>query len=363
MRSQDKIQNAKRGAIDMIRQLNKDDVVSLIVFSTSAEIMIPAQHLTDKSKFIRAIRSIRADGSTALYDGLECALRELKRHASSGYLNRIVLLSDGLANIGPQDNNVFLRLGSRNMEEGIHVSAIGLGLDFNSELLTGLAENSGGNYYYARHGHQLPDIFNREINRSITILAQDVRIRVHTINGSRTGGVIGPANVVDTQTAETWIPFMYAGDDKYRLVEIDLPVLDREKEFTVARLDIQYYDPFAGQTKYVHELLSVDGSNDDRLVERQTNRDVIKDSYLRRMAVQKEEAVRYARSGDYRGAARVMINTSVELQNAADQYNDPELRRASQQNRRSYRQIMDEGEVSLELMNSEIMNINQEFWG
>ncbi|MBZ0165944.1 MAG: VWA domain-containing protein, partial [Candidatus Omnitrophica bacterium] len=363
MRSQNKIQNAKKGAIDMIRHLNENDIVSLIVFSNSAEIVIPAQHLTDKSKFIRTIKRIRADGGTALYDGLSCATRELRRHASAGYLNRIVLLSDGLANVGRQDNNSFFQMGRRSMGEGIHVSAIGLGLDFNSQLLTGLAENSGGNYYYARHGHQLPEIFNLEINRSITMIAQDIRIRVHAQNGSRTAGVIGPANTVEQHMAETWIPFMYAGDNKYRLIEIDLPALEAQSERNIARLDIQYYDPFTRQTKYIHEYLSVDSSNDYRLVKRSTDKTIVKDSYLRRMAVHKQQAVEYARSGDYQGASRVLIRTSVELQNAAEQYNDADLRRAAEQNRYQSQQIIDEGEYSLELMNSDIMNVNQEFWG
>ena len=109
--------------------------------------------------------------------------------------------------------------------------------------------------------------------------------------------------------------------------------------------------------------LRLDVTTDERLVSRRQNTGVIKDAYLRRMAERKQEAVAYARRGDYRGASRILVQTSVELESAAEKYKDDDLYRASRQNRWQSQKVLQDQEYDRELMNSEIMNINQEFWG
>lgn len=363
MRSQDKIENAKQGAVDMISYLDEADIVSVVIFADRARVLVPAQPLTDKAEVIRRIREIRADGSTALYSGVSLGAREVLRHASPDYINRIVLLSDGLANVGPQSNAEIFGLAENFMGDNIDCSAIGVGLDFNEQLLSGLAENSGGNYYYARNGDDLPGIFEREVKRSTTVVAKDIRIRVRAANGSRLAGVIGPANEESAYVAETWIPFMYEGDDKYRLIEMDLPGLSPGNARQVAQLEIEYFDPVNQVTQRVQVPLRVDVTDDFRLVEQRRNTQVIKDAYLRRMAERKLEAVEYARTGDYQRASRILIQTSVELEDAAQKYHDEDLYRASRDNRRQSQKVLEQEEYDREMMNSDIMNINQEFWG
>lgn len=363
MRGQNKIENAKRGAIDMISYLDETDIVSVIIFADHAQIIVPAGPLTDKAAVIRTIQGIRTGGSTALYNGVSLGAHEVAKFASSGYLNRIVLLSDGLANVGPQSDAEMFGLAENFMGDGIHCSAIGVGLDFNEQLLSGLAENSGGNYYYARNGDDLPGIFEREVSRSTTVIAKDIRIKVRAANGSRLAGVIGPATEQSPRQAETWIPFLYGGDDKYRLIELDLPRLLPGDGRQVAQLAVEYYDPVNHITQSVEIPLRLDVTDDERLVRRRQNTGVIKDAYLRRMAERKQEAVDYARRGDYQGASRILIQTSVELESAAEKYKDDDLYRASRQNRRQSQKVLQDQEYDRELMNSEIMNINQEFWG
>ncbi len=363
MGSQNKIENAKQGAIDMISYLDEEDIVSVVIFADRAQVLVPAQPLLDKRAVIRSIQSIRAGGSTALYSGVSLGAREVSKNVSAGYLNRIVLLSDGLANVGPRSDRDIFGLAENFIGDSIHCSAIGVGLDFNERLLSGLAENSGGNYYYARNGDDLPGIFEKEVNRSTTVVAKDIRIKVRAANGSRVAGVIGPATEQSVRVAETWIPFMYGGDDKYRLVEIDLPRLSPGHGQQVAELSIEYYDPLRRITQSVQVPLRVDVTADRHLVERRCNTGVIKDAYLRRMAARKQEAVEYARSGDYRNASRILIQTSVELEDAARKYNDDDLHRASRQNRMQSQKVLQQKEYDREMMNSDIMNIHQEFWG
>ena len=128
-------------------------------------------------------------------------------------------------------------------------------------------------------------------------------------------------------------------------------------------MTIEYFDPVHHITQSVDVPLRLDVTTDERLVSRRQNTGVIKDAYLRRMAERKQEAVAYARRGDYRGASRILVQTSVELESAAEKYKDDDLYRASRQNRWQSQKVLQDQEYDRELMNSEIMNINQEFWG
>lgn len=364
MGGQAKLENAKLGAIEMVSRLNENDVVSLVVFDSRARVLVHAQKARHKEHIIRKIHSVRAYGSTALYSGIELGSRQLSRYASSDNISRIVLLSDGLANVGPQTNAEIFQLGERLIGRGMHVSAIGLGLDFNEQLLTGLTVNSGGNYYYTNSSDDLPDIFRREIDRSVTIVARDIRIRVYADNGARMLGAIGPANREEELMVETWIPFLYGGDDQYRLVELAVPRVYEGDSFYFGHIVIEYFDPVDQEDKVRQYSLRVDVSDNPRLVRQRMNKDVIKDAYIRRSAEYKEKAMRLARQGNYQAASRILIDSSNELENAAVLCdNDKDLYRVSEKTRVLSDDVIRRRGFSKRMMKSEVLNSNMEFWG
>ena len=99
---------------------------------------MPATKVSDKKTIFRAIRQIRADGSTALFGGVSKGAKEIRKFLSHKRVNRMVLLSDGLANVGPQSPSELGDLGSSLIEDGISVTTIGLGLGYNEDLMTKL---------------------------------------------------------------------------------------------------------------------------------------------------------------------------------------------------------------------------------
>ncbi|MDD4955926.1 MAG: VWA domain-containing protein, partial [Candidatus Omnitrophica bacterium] len=144
MSSDGKIEKAKEGVYRVIEQLNEGDVISIIVYDTYPSVLVYAQPVRGKSALINMVSQIYPSGSTALYGGIELGAQELRKYASDYSLNKIVLLSDGLANVGLQSTEDLANLGRALGDEGFIVSTVGVGLDYNEDLMTSLARESGG---------------------------------------------------------------------------------------------------------------------------------------------------------------------------------------------------------------------------
>ncbi len=106
-----KIEKARQAAMGLVDQLAPGDYFSLIAYSDQAEVLVPAQELEDKEAVKLRISRIRLGGSTALYAGVELGATQIQRHLSSRRINRVILLSDGLANVGPSSTQDLRQLG------------------------------------------------------------------------------------------------------------------------------------------------------------------------------------------------------------------------------------------------------------
>ncbi|MEZ5406121.1 MAG: VWA domain-containing protein [Verrucomicrobiia bacterium] len=158
-----KLEQAKQAAIALVNQLSDDDIFSLVVYDNEVQILIPAQPVEDKDRLKSRISRIEAGGGTALYAGVEQGADQVQRYFSAKKINRVILLSDGLANIGPSSNHEISALGRRIAKDGIAVTTMGIGDDYNEDLMASLAEASDANYYYVKDVEDLPDIFSKEL--------------------------------------------------------------------------------------------------------------------------------------------------------------------------------------------------------
>jgi Ca-activated chloride channel family protein len=158
-----KLEKTKQAALQLVDRLAPNDVFSLVIFSDEARVLVPAQKVEDKEALKEKIEGIEAGGSTALYAGVKTGARQIQEYFSSKRINRVILLSDGLANVGPSSTRDLRRLGSDLAEKGISVTTIGVGDDYNEDLMAGLAEASDANYYYVQDTEKLPEIFAKEL--------------------------------------------------------------------------------------------------------------------------------------------------------------------------------------------------------
>ena len=138
--SGDKIAKAREAAIAALRRLGPQDLFSLVIYDHNVQTLVPPQSAANSEWIESRINSIRTGGNTALYGAVTQGAAEVRKNLYDRYVHRVVLLSDGLANVGPSSPADLARLGAALIKEGISVTTIGIGTDFNEDLMTQLAD-------------------------------------------------------------------------------------------------------------------------------------------------------------------------------------------------------------------------------
>jgi len=187
--------NAKAAAIRLLDQLEPGDAFSIISFAGTSWVVTPTAMATDPNKATAryAIDEIndRTNG-TCIACGLDLGVQQLTGSPIVGGVNRIVVISDGDANIGIganargtlapiQDEVVELATGIA--RRGMSISSVGVGLEFNEQLMTQVAALGHGNYYFVEDTKNLGDMFAREIGSIAQTIATDLKLVVADGNG------------------------------------------------------------------------------------------------------------------------------------------------------------------------------------
>ena len=105
-----KLRQAKRAAIMALGLLNRQDTISIVTYSSGVNVLVPAMRLRDRAMIERRIDNIYSGGSTALYDGVRVGGEQLEKYLDREHVNRVILLSDGLANVGPKSPSQLAKL-------------------------------------------------------------------------------------------------------------------------------------------------------------------------------------------------------------------------------------------------------------
>ena len=139
-------------------------------------------------------------------------------------MNRVVLISDGLANVGPSSPAEVGELGRQLAGKGISVTTIGLGLDYNEDLMQRLAAASDGNHAFVESPRQLADIFDKEFGDALSIAAQDVTIIIECRAGFKPTRVLGREADISGSTIKLKLNQLQADNERYVVIEMETPV-------------------------------------------------------------------------------------------------------------------------------------------
>lgn len=170
-----KLEYVKKAAHFVVDNLSNEDKLSLVIYDDQVEVLLPSQAVRNKSSLHALINNIEDNGSTNLGGGMQKGFEEVSKHLNKNSVNRVLLLTDGLANAGitePSQLNAIALNEQR--QKGISISTFGVGLDFNEDLLQNLAENGNGNYYFIASPEDVPGIFKKELNGLLNVVAQEM---------------------------------------------------------------------------------------------------------------------------------------------------------------------------------------------
>jgi len=176
----EKMDVVKSTAIQVLRNLRPQDILSVVTFSDRAEVIIPAAYHEERSRLEARIQMIQPSGATEIYQGLEAGVKEVMRSIDSKRINHIILLTDGHTY---GDEQLCLALASKVAEHGIGISAMGIGQEWNDIFLDVLATRTGGSSAFISQPQEIKRILLEKFNALAQTYADDITLELNPLEG------------------------------------------------------------------------------------------------------------------------------------------------------------------------------------
>ncbi|MEZ4239997.1 MAG: von Willebrand factor type A domain-containing protein [Myxococcota bacterium] len=179
MQSDDKIGLVKYALTELTEQLEDGDTVAIVAYAGSAGLVLPPTPMSQRPKVLSALAKLEAGGSTAMGAGIDLAYRQAERTYHDGAVNRVVILSDGDANVGQTDPTALSEEIRQYAKRGITLTTAGFGQgNYKDTMMERLADDGDGNYFYIDDRDQARRVFVDQLTSTLVVIARDVKIQV-----------------------------------------------------------------------------------------------------------------------------------------------------------------------------------------
>ncbi len=320
MEDRGKMTYARDAAMIVVDRLRRRDVLSVVEYDDQISVLWPAGPVESPESIKRLIAQLHPRGSTDLCGGMMAGCEQAARRRDGADLTRVLLLSDGLANQGVTEPREIYRLVREAKRRGVTVSTIGLGLDYNEDLMRGIAEASGGNYYYVEHPSQMGRIFTQELNTLFTTVAKDVTLRLKASRMVTDVEVVGYDFEIDGDEVLVPLENFYSEEERSVLMRLELDPA-RPGDLDLGELSLVYHDYLDGRDVERRLEIEAEASDDPDAVERSRDDHVVVEAALTRADARQDEIVQAYAGGDVEGAQTgmaVLAEEMRELQAAVD---------------------------------------------
>ena len=321
-----KLEKAKEAALMMLDRLRPDDVLSVVTFDSTVDIVVPATKMTEKDYIRAQIQELTPRGSTALFAGVSNGLEELGKYIDAGRVNRIILLSDGQANVGPHSPNELAQLGEIAARQGISITTIGLGLDYNEDLMTQLALASDGNHGFAENAVDLDRMFQHELGDLMSVVARDVEIEITFDDGIVPLRALGREATITGSTAHMTLSQLYASQEKHVLFEVKVPPGVAGKHRQLADVGLKYSNMISKKAAAKRAVASVEFTSARAQVAQRQNKKVLESAVESIATDENRRAVALRDQGRVQEAEKVLKSNATYLQQNAEKLASPKLK-------------------------------------
>lgn len=303
-----KLEHARQAARHLISRLSDGDRVSVISYASDVRVDVHNTRLDShtRRRVLHAVDRLSAGGQTHLSGGLQAGAAEIRLAANDEQVNRIVLLSDGRANVGIQNVHQLDRIAGRLYEEGITVTTMGVGLDYNEDLMCALAVAGGGNYYFIERPSELARMFEAELDTLANLVVRDTILYLELPDGVSIEDLYGYRYEQRGREVKVNLSSVAVGQKRRVLVALDVPPGPVGRQ-VVARGRIEYRNEVKHTARTVAlQPIAVSYTRDRAQVARSINRPVMEKLELVRNARARREAMARLDAGDRAGASRIV---------------------------------------------------------
>lgn len=174
-----RLELVKRALTLLLEQLDARDRVGIVVYGSTARALLEPTIATDRARIRAAIDDLAPEGSTYVEAGLELAYRMAAAMPGPAHTKRLVLCSDGVANVGLTDGDAIVQAVRREAAQGVTLSAVGFGMgNYNDALMERLAQLGDGNYAYVDRESEAKRVFVEQLTGTLELVAADTKLQV-----------------------------------------------------------------------------------------------------------------------------------------------------------------------------------------
>lgn len=267
MADADKLSRVKEALLTLVNQLRETDMLSIVVFDSEAAVLRPAREVGDREEVRRLIRQIEPGSSTNIHAGLMLGYREaLKSYKREG-TNRVVLLTDGIANQGVTDPAQIARDSLSFNDRGVDLSTIGVGLDLNKDLLRDLAKSGRGLFHFVADAQDIDKVFLKEVQSLVAPVASEPNLEIEYGPGLELAQVYGYEPERTEGGLKIKLDNMNQGLTQVVLLRFRATRRGAESAPPTVRVNFSYYDLEQKRrvTKSALASLSLEGAPGDML--------------------------------------------------------------------------------------------------
>ncbi len=307
-----KIEEARQAACYAVEQLQMSDRISITVFDHQVETLVPSTPAIEKSSILAFIASIQPGGSTALHAGWLQGGMQVSQYLNPEHINRVLLLSDGLANVGETNPDTIATDVHGLAKRGVSTSTMGIGNDYSEDLLEAIARSGDGNYYYIESPQQLPDIFQTELQGLMATVGHTVSLGIEPQAGIEVVDVFNDLDV--NRNGRYQLPNLLVGNSIE--VVMRLYVSARIQTSHMCYFRLAWNDPNQSQRQVQRVTFQLPAVPFAQLEEFPPNPEV-QQQVARLMAARaKEEAVRNLDRGNFAAARASLQVARIEMMGA-----------------------------------------------
>ncbi len=272
-----KIDNAKNAARTLVQNLADGDIVSLDTFSNDAHTLVEPTTLSaaNRPQVLARIAELQPTGSTNMFDGLALGESHVARAPSTHGVRRVVMISDGIANVGPSSPEALGALAERGLRFQAQVTSLGVGNDYDEKTLNALAMKTTGRLYHLAEPKEMASLLRRELDLLTSTVASDAFVEVVPAPGVDIIEAFGVRTESMGTGAGVKLPLgaLFAGQHREALVRVRLH--DGSKTETpraLASVRLHFRDPDDGGLERVQEIaVRASFSSDDSAIAMHTN--------------------------------------------------------------------------------------------
>jgi Ca-activated chloride channel family protein len=240
----DKIDDARQAAERFVQGMVDGDMLAIVTYGSDVTVDLPFVNVDAgaKARALGIVRRIEEGGGTNIDGGLLAAKSQLASANVAGKVARVLLVSDGRPTEGDRRTATLTGHTASLRQSGVTTSTIGLGLDYNEDLMEQMAVNGGGRYHYLKNGAQMVQVLDAELQHGRNVVASNVKLYLPRALAAGLNVVAAPGqkDLGSSDKLVVDVGDLAAGEERHVLIKIEAAVATAQSGLGFAAPELLY---------------------------------------------------------------------------------------------------------------------------